>query len=91
MKSGAPIPFIKFDRLIGDEIMQKLNPDNKKDEVPLAKDKEPVEIAVSSTISDHILNAKDTNRLVYCRYGDKYLADMEKRKNSNISQVNQPK
>jgi len=37
-----------------------------------------------------MLNAKAVNRLVYCRYGEKYIADIERRKNSNISSLNQP-
>jgi len=37
-----------------------------------------------------MINAKIANRLVYCRFGEKYISDLEKRKNSNISSLNQP-
>jgi len=50
----------------------------------------PPEIAESRTISDYLINAKEAKRLVYCRFGEKYITDLEKRKNSNISSLNTP-
>ena len=36
------------------------------------------EMAHANNISEHMLNARDAGNLVYCRFGDKYLADMER-------------
>jgi hypothetical protein len=36
------------------------------------------------------LNARDANKLLYCRFGEKYIADMERRRNSNLSALSQP-
>ena len=49
-----------------------------------------IEIAPANTISDYMINAKEANRIVYCRFGEKYISDLEKRKNSNISSLNAP-
>lgn len=92
-KTGAPIAFIKFARLIGKERNEKLNPYNEQGAVS-PRDKvvtsptSPPEIAESKTISDYLINAKEAKRLVYCRFGEKYINDLEKRKNSNISSLN---
>lgn len=88
VKTGAPIAFIKFARLQGKEFLEGLNPDNKKSNEPLQPT--ATDISHSQTINDYMLNARDVNRLVYCRFGEKYLNDLEKRKNSNISSINQP-
>jgi len=37
-----------------------------------------------------MINAKEANRLVYCRFGEKYVTDLEKRKNSSLLSSNQP-
>lgn len=37
-----------------------------------------------------MINAKEASRLVYCRFGEKYMLDMERRKNSNLAMANQP-
>jgi hypothetical protein len=50
----------------------------------------PSDIAPASNLSDYMINARDANRLVYCRYGEKMINDLERRKNSNISSANQP-
>ena len=88
VKTGAPIAFIKFARLQGKEFIEGLNPDNKKNNEPLLPTS--TDIPHSQTINDYMLNAREVNRLVYCRFGEKYLNDLEKRKNSNISSINQP-
>ena len=49
-----------------------------------------IEIAPANTISDYMINAKDANRIVYRLFGEKYITDLEKRKNSNISSLNAP-
>lgn len=91
VKTGAPIPFIKFNRLLGRERIEKMNPDNENRGVPPPVTA-PVDtgIAPASTISDYMINAKEANRIVYCRFGEKYIQDLEKRKNSNISSLNAP-
>ena len=48
------------------------------------------DIAPCNTINDYLINAKEANRLVYCRLGEKYVQDLEKRKNSNLIAINQP-
>jgi hypothetical protein len=90
VKTGAPIAFIKFNRLLGLERIEKMNPDNEnRGQVPTAA---PVDtgIAPANTISDYLINAKEVNRIVYCRFGDKYIQDLEKRRASNISSLNAP-
>lgn len=49
-----------------------------------------LEIAPANTISDYTINASEAKRIVYCRFGEKYISDLEKRKNSNISSLNAP-
>ena len=73
VKTGAPIAFIKFNRLLGRERIEKMNPDNEnRGQVPTAA---PVETGIvpANTISDYMINAKDANRIVYCRFGEKYI------------------
>lgn len=48
------------------------------------------DIASSNTINDYLINAREANRLVYCRLGEKYVIDLEKRKNSHLIAINQP-
>ena len=90
IKTGAPIAFIKFNRLLGQERIEKMNPDNENRGV--APTVAPVDtgIAPANTISDYLINAKEANRIVYCRFGEKYISDLEKRKASNISSLNAP-
>ena len=85
-KTGAPIPFIKLSRFVGLEKIEKLNPNNQKDAFDTTPT--PSDIAHANTITDYLINAKMANRLVYCRFGEKYVTDLEKRKNSNISSLN---
>jgi hypothetical protein len=87
-RTGAPIPFIKCGRLIGNEKIEKLDPENPARDVPV----EPTstDIPPCTMINDYLINAKNANRLVYCRFGEKYVTDLEKRKNSNISSLNAP-
>jgi len=73
VKTGAPIAFIKFNRLLGRERIEKMNPDNEnRGQAPTAA---PVETGIvpANTISDYMINAKDANRIVYCRFGEKYI------------------
>ena len=86
VKTGAPIAFVKFQRLIGQERIEKMNPDNDKKEAP--PETSSSEIPQANTISEYILNARDANLLVYCRFGDRYLNDMERRQKSVITALN---
>ena len=54
------------------------------------RDRTPTDIAHSNTVTDYLINANAANRLIYCRFGEKYITDLEKRKNSVLSQSNQP-
>ena len=49
------------------------------------KDRTPTDIAHSNTVTDYLINASAANRLIYCRFGEKYITDLEKRKNSVLS------
>jgi hypothetical protein len=60
-----------------------------KDKVKCAPgDRTPTDIAFSNTVTDYLINANAANRLIYCRFGEKYITDLEKRKNSVLSQSN---
>ena len=37
-----------------------------------------LEIAPANTISDYTINASEAKRIVYCRFGEKYISDLEK-------------
>jgi len=56
--------------------------------VPSAESQQCSDIAPASTVNDYLINAKEANRLVYCRLGEKYVIDLEKRKNSNLIAIN---
>ncbi len=42
------------------------------------------DVAMTTTINDYIINMNAANHIVYCRFGEKFIADLEKRKHSNI-------
>ena len=67
-----------------------MNPDNENKGQPPPPSGVESGIAPANFISDYMLNAKEVNRIVYCRFGEKYISDLEKRKNSNISSLNAP-
>jgi len=77
-KTGAPIPFLKFDRLLGRERVELMNEGESVKPDP----RDPTDIKETNNLSDYMLFAREANRLVYCRFGDKYLNDIEKKKNS---------
>ena len=58
--------------------------------MPPPENSQGTDIAPSNTINDYLINAREANRLVYCRLGEKYVIDLEKRKNSNLIAINQP-
>jgi len=39
---------------------------------------------MTTTINDYIINMNAAGLIVYCRFGDKFICDLEKRKHSNI-------
>lgn len=65
-----------------------MNPDNKRSEQP--PETAGTDIVAASNISEYMLNARDANSLVYCRFGEKYLADLERRQKSQLTAINQP-
>jgi hypothetical protein len=77
-KTGAPIPFLRFDRLLGKERQELMNENESVKPDP----REPTDIKDTNILSDYMLYARDANRLVYCRFGDRYINDIEKKKNS---------
>mmetsp|Transcript_4821 Transcript_4821/g.7261 ORF Transcript_4821/g.7261 Transcript_4821/m.7261 type:complete len:336 (-) Transcript_4821:2969-3976(-) len=91
VKTGGPFAFIKFNRLLGQERLEEMNPVNRnRDGTMGCYGGFESEIPVATTISDYMINAKEVNRLVYCRFGEKYVTDLEKRRNSNLHSLNQP-
>ena len=49
-----------------------------------------IDVSMCTTINDYILNMNAEERIVYCRFGEKFIQDLEKRKNSNLVTTNQP-
>lgn len=68
-----------------------MNPEkNRKDGEVAAMDNDACDMTTATTISEYIINARDNNSLIYCRFGEKYLADMERKLKSVITSINQP-
>ena len=44
----------------------------------------------SANVNDYILKALAKQKLVYCRFGDKYLAELEKKRPTTVVTNNQP-
>lgn len=44
----------------------------------------------SGNVTDYLINSREAGKLVYCRFGEKYVTDLEKKRNSNISSLNMP-
>ena len=45
------------------------------------------DVPMNTSIADYLVNCAALNKVVYCRLGEKYIQDLEKRKNSNIASV----
>ena len=45
---------------------------------------------MNTTVNDYIINMNEAKHIVYCRFGEKFISDLQKRKHSNICQTNQP-
>lgn len=84
-KSGAGISFCKLQRLLGMERLERLN----QMRGAAHAFQRPADLW-SEKLNEYIINAYNTKRLVYCRFGEKYVLDLEKRKNSNIAAINHP-
>ena len=51
-----------------------MNPDNAlRGQIPPPESQQCSDIAPANTINDYMINAKEANRLVYCRLGEKYV------------------
>lgn len=77
---------LKLQRLFGKEYSEKLNEVNNGELKPPTR--EEIDIPFNTGITDYLINCFKADRLVYCRFGTKYITDMEKKKNSLI--VSQP-
>ena len=88
-KSGAGISFLKLQRLQGKELVEKMNPD-KAGNRRCRKEAAECDISECITISDYIISSWHQKKLIYCRYGEKYVTDLEKRKKSALTDANLP-
>lgn len=88
-KSGAGISFLKLQRLQGKELVEKMNPD-KSGNKRSRRDRGEVDISDCISISEYIINSFYKKKLIYCRYGEKYVLDLEKRKKSSLAESNLP-
>lgn len=88
-KSGAGISFLKLQRLQGKELVEKMNPDkagNRRAGVGYGD----CDISECMAISDYIIDSFHSKKLIYCRYGEKYVNDLEKRKKSTLCESSLP-
>ena len=74
---------MKLQRLMGRERIERMGPDKAKGTGP--RDRTPTDIADSLTVTDYLINGMAANRLIYCRFGEKYIQDLVKRKKSVLS------
>jgi hypothetical protein len=84
-KTGAPINFLKLQRLWGKERIEQMNAD-KNGGGHFNGHRNSNDISNSTTISEYIISNMHANKLIYCRFGEKYLQDIEKRKNSMLTE-----
>ena len=64
-KTGAPINFVKLQRLYGQERVELMNP------YKGGRKNQPVN--PTGIMSDYMVNNWHRGRLVYCRFGEKYM------------------
>jgi hypothetical protein len=83
-QSGAQIAFLKLQRLMGAERLERLNAENANRNCPWNRDSD---VRLDTSISDYIVNCAQAGKIVYCRLGEKYIQDLEKKKNSGIPNV----
>lgn len=65
IKTGAPINFIKMDKLLGDEPIEYVNKLKLKEK----KKDEDIDRTPSRNLNEHLINSFNENKLVYCRFG----------------------
>lgn len=46
------------------------------------------DVPMNTTVNDYIINMNEAKHIVYCRFGEKFISDLQKRKNSNICSTN---
>jgi len=66
-----------------------MNPD-KNGNHRIRRDRGECDISDCVTISEYIIDSFHRKKLVYCRYGEKYVMDLEKRKKSSLAESNLP-
>lgn len=66
-----------------------MNPD-KAGNSRIRRDRGECDISDCVTISEYIIEAFHRKKLIYCRYGEKYVQDLEKRKKSSLAESNLP-
>lgn len=80
---------MKLQRLQGKELIEKINPD-KAGNRRFRGDHGDVDISDCISISDYIIESFYKKKLIFCRYGEKYVLDLEKRKKSSLAESNLP-
>ena len=74
--------FVQIARLIGKERVERLNAMKAKGM------RAPVD--PTGSLTEYMVSNWNRNRLIYCRFGEKHLETMEKRRKSNLAEANQP-
>lgn len=88
-KSGAGINFLKLQKLQGKELVERMNPEKagtKRARIAAGD----CDISECMAISDYIIDSYHSKKLIYCRYGEKYVTDLEKRKKSTLCESSLP-
>lgn len=83
-KTVGGLNFLKVQRLQGMERIELMGQNNNK------RSKWIEQIPATGNISDYMVNNWKRDKLIYCRFGEKYMKDLEKRKNSALAPANQP-
>lgn len=89
-KSGAGINFLKLQKLQGKELVEKMNPDKSGNSRMRRERGQECDLSDCVTISEYIIESFHKKKLIYCRYGEKYVQDLEKRKRSSLAESNLP-
>ena len=84
-QSGAEIAFLKLQKLIGEQRLEKLNADNMNKGAPPDRNGD---IPMNTILTEYLITAANKGIVVYCRLGEKYIADLEKRKKSILADCN---
>lgn len=76
---------MKIQRLNGDTAAELLSKEETIRRQQTALNSEDLEVPFNTGIPDYLINSLKTDRVVYCRFGQKYIIDLEKKKNANIA------